>query len=367
MGSHFKDSNREGFEMKSLLFFVLVAHVLYVAADDVTCKKKGKFSKTITIGSGDSYSFNTQAKKKYGGNVKCSVTYKRGSSCPKLRFSCSEFNINNKNKKCSGKTGDRMMIQEQGSKKPKSYCKEKSPDVSTTSKFLKVFFISNKKQHSTGAECMVQCESEATTPTSTGGSGSQAQKWLPWFLGMEPMELCVETGTEVIFNKTGHNVVQMATQADYDGCTGFLGENPTVGNNIDPFPWQAEMDGVYYFACGVGTHCSAGGMKAKITVAPSCAKNVTVPWSFGMEPQVLCVETGTTVIIEKTGSFHNVNMLATQSDYDNCSGFTDTAGNSVNPYIFQADMQGTYYFACGVGTHCKGGNMKAMITVADSC
>ena len=125
------------------------------------------------------------------------------------------------------------------------------------------------------------------------------------------MELCVETGinkaglvvwminykfyssgTEVIFNKTGHNVVQMATQADYDGCTGFLGENPTVGNNIDPFPWQAEMDGVYYFACGVGTHCSAGGMKAKITVAPSCAKNVSVPWSWGMEPQVLCVETG---------------------------------------------------------------------------
>jgi len=210
--------------------------------------------------------------------------------------------------------------------------------------------------------------SEPAPPTGSGsGSGSEVQKWLPWFLGMEPMELCVETGTEVIFNKTGHNVVQMATQADYDGCTGFLGENPTVGNNIDPFPWQAEMDGVYYFACGVGTHCSAGGMKAKITVAPSCAKNVTVPWSWGMEPQVLCVETGTTVIIEKTGSFHNVNMLATQSDYDNCSGFTDTAGNSVNPYIFQADMQGTYYFACGVGTHCKSGNMKAMITVADSC
>merc|ERR1712212_768318 len=171
MGSHFKDSNREEFEMKSLLFFVLVVHVLYGAANDVTCKKKGKFSKTITIGSGDSYSFNTQAKKKYGGNVKCGVTYKRGSSCPKIRFSCSEFDINNKNSKCSGKTGDRMMIQEQGSKKSKSYCKKKSPDVSTTSKFLKVSFISNKKKHSTGAECRIECESDTTTPTSTGGSG----------------------------------------------------------------------------------------------------------------------------------------------------------------------------------------------------
>merc|ERR1712106_1035416 len=117
-------------------------------------------------------------------------------------------------------------------------------------------------------------------PTGSGsGSGAANQKTLPWYLGMDPMELCVETGTEVIFNKTGHNVVLMATQSDYDGCTGFLGENPTVGNNIDPFIWQAESDGVYYFACGVGTHCSAGGMKAKITVAPSCLKSVTVPWS----------------------------------------------------------------------------------------
>merc|ERR1711892_1323495 len=130
-------------------------------------------------------------------------------------------------------------------------------------------------------------------PTGSGsGSGAANQKTLPWYLGMDPMELCVETGTTVIFNKTGHNVVLMATQSDYDGCTGFLGENPTDGNNIDPFIWQAESDGVYYFACGVGTHCSAGGMKAKITVAPSCFNSVTIPWSYGMETQDLCVETG---------------------------------------------------------------------------
>merc|ERR1719268_499247 len=225
-----------------------------------------------------------------------------------------------------------------------------------------------------GTRCACVSMGGGPNPPTGSGSGSGPQpptgsgatkKVVPWFLGMEPLEFCVETGTEVVFNKTGHNVVTMATQADYDACTGFLGDNPLVGNNVDPWIEKMDSDGVYYFACGVGTHCSAGGMKAKITVAPSCAKNVTVPWSWGMEPQVLCVETGTTVIIEKTGSFHNVNMLATQSDYDNCTGFTDTAGNSVNPYIFQADMQGTYYFACGVGTHCKSGNMKAMITVAD--
>merc|ERR1712179_864627 len=339
------------------------------------------------IGEGDSFSFRTQAGATYAPKTKCIVTYKRNkATCPMMRFTCPEFNIFNKDSSCKKK--DRMILSGKG--RQKRFCQTSGPDVTTSDSIYKVSFFSDKKRQASGAVCTMQCTTGPTTTTTTTvvepdttttttdqdtttttepttTTGSEVQKWLPWFLGMEPMELCVEIGTEVIFNKTGHNVVQMATQADCDGCTGFLGENPTVGNNIDPFPWQAEMDGVYYFACGVGTHCSAGGMKAKITVAPSCAKNVSVPWSWGMEPQVLCVETGTTVIIEKTGSSHNVNILATQSDYDNCTGFTDTAGNSVNPYIFQADMQGTYYFACGVGTHCKSGNMKAMITVADSC
>ena len=73
------------------------------------------------------------------------------------------------------------------------------------------------------------------------------------------------------------------------------------------------------------------------------------------------------MFIDKTGSFHNVNQLASQSEYDSCSGFTDTAGNSDNPYIFPAVIPGVFHFACGVGTHCQNGNMKAMVTVGDSC
>jgi len=197
--------------MKSLLFFVFLVHVLYVTANDVTCKKKGKFSKTVTIGSGDSYSFKTQAKKKYGKNVKCSVTYKRDSSCPKLKFSCSKFNIDNTNaKKCSGKTGDRMMIQEQGSKKAKSYCKKNSPDVSTTSNFLKVSFISNKKKHSTGAQCMVECESDTTTPTSTGGSGCCCPAAIPEFYSRcnpEESGLSCEYGRQTCCGETFPEIV----------------------------------------------------------------------------------------------------------------------------------------------------------------
>ena len=81
----------------------------------------------------------------------------------------------------------------------------------------------------------------------------------------------------------------LSNQVDYNDCTGFT---DTSGNS-DPFSFEADTIGTFYFACGVGAHCSAGGMKAKITVAKSCdAKKVKIPWSFGMEPQVLCVETG---------------------------------------------------------------------------
>eukprot|EP00092_Neocalanus_flemingeri_P082400 GFUD01103175.1.p1 GENE.GFUD01103175.1~~GFUD01103175.1.p1 ORF type:complete len:234 (+),score=40.45 GFUD01103175.1:2-703(+) len=199
--------------------------------------------------------------------------------------------------------------------------------------------------------------------------GPAQQKTLPWFFGMDPLELCVETGTEVVFNKTGHNVVEMANQADYDACTGFLGENPTVGNNINPFIWQADTDGTFYFGCGVGSHCSAGGMKAKITVAPKCSTTKTLPWTFGMQPLVVCVETGTAVNFEWTGSNHNVNQLASESEYNGCTGFTDIQGNSDNPFLYQADTTGVFYFACGVGSgfHCNNGGMKAMVTVADTC
>jgi len=207
----------------------------------------------------------------------------------------------------------------------------------------------------------------------TGGEGGApsestgaTKKVVPWFLGMEPLEFCVETGTEVVFNKTGHNVVPMATQADYDACTGFLGDNPLVGNNVDPWIEKMDSDGIYYFACGVGTHCSAGGMKAKITVAPSCAKSINIPWTFGMQKQEICVGKGTKVIFDKTGSFHNVNVLSNQVDYDGCTGFTDTSGNS-DPFSYEADTVGTFYFACGVGAHCSAGGMKAKITVSDSC
>merc|ERR1739838_1264189 len=102
-------------------------------------------------------------------------------------------------------------------------------------------------------------------PTGSGsGSGAAQQKTLPWFLGMDPLELCVETGTEVVFNKTGHNVVLMATQS-YDTCTGFT---DTQGNSNNPFVYQADTPGVFYFACGVGNgiHCNSGNMKSMVTV-----------------------------------------------------------------------------------------------------
>merc|ERR1712215_177734 len=56
----------------------------------------------------------------------------------------------------------------------------------------------------------VECGDSSVTTEIPGGSSKQ--KVLPWFLGMTPIEQCVEIGTEVVFNKTGHNVVPMSTQ-----------------------------------------------------------------------------------------------------------------------------------------------------------
>ena len=111
-----------------------------------------------------------------------------------------------------------------------------------------------------------------------------------------------------MFNKTGHNVVPMATHEDYDNCANFLGENPGVGNNVDPWRWQADSEGFYYWACGVGSHCSAGGMKAKVDVATYCVRAVS--WAWGMPATSVCVQPGTRVEFQYSGSSHNVVQLA---------------------------------------------------------
>ena len=48
-------------------------------------------SNTFTIGTGDSLTYSTQEGPKYTRNVDCTVKFRKGSSCKKLRFSCESF------------------------------------------------------------------------------------------------------------------------------------------------------------------------------------------------------------------------------------------------------------------------------------
>merc|ERR1712061_618440 len=95
---------------------------------DVVCKK-GKTKKKVMIGEGDSFSFRTQAGATYAPKTKCIVTYKRNkATCPMMRFTCSEFNIYNKDSSCRKK--DRMILSGKG--RQKRFCQTSGPDVTTS-------------------------------------------------------------------------------------------------------------------------------------------------------------------------------------------------------------------------------------------
>ena len=53
----------------------------------------------------------------------------------------------------------------------------------------------------------------------------------------------------------------------YDGC--YLTEDQTEAVEG---PWSTTLteEGVYFFLCGVKTHCSAGNQKAEIVVSTNC-------------------------------------------------------------------------------------------------
>merc|ERR1719397_397878 len=63
----------------------------------------------------------------------------------------------------------------------------------------------------------------------SGSGGPVARFTVPWYLGMTPLEFCVRAGKEVVFNKTGHNVVPMATMRTTTTVQTFLARIPVWG------------------------------------------------------------------------------------------------------------------------------------------
>jgi len=148
------------------LILILATLVLLSDAQDVVCKS-GRTRQKILIGAGDSFSFKTQAGDSYAPNTKCMVTYKKKKACPMITFSCSEFDINNKDASCKRK--DKMIVQEKG-KARKSYCQSTGPVITSSAATLKVSFLSDKKRHSSGAVCTVQCYDGTTTATTASAT-----------------------------------------------------------------------------------------------------------------------------------------------------------------------------------------------------
>merc|ERR1712142_583922 len=155
-------------------FILLLVAFAFVEASNIVCKT-GSSSKTVTVEDGDSFNYKTQKGKKYKGNADCTTNYVMGSSCAKMSFSCTKFNINNKDKKLC-KKGDKMNIKSNG--KTKSYCKKKKPKVTSTGD-ISVTFTSDTKKHSSGATCKMSCVEAATSETTTMPTTTPATTELP--------------------------------------------------------------------------------------------------------------------------------------------------------------------------------------------
>merc|ERR1712088_580867 len=88
-------------------------------------------------------------------------------------------------------------------------------------------------------------------------------------------------------------------------------------------------------------------------------------WTITGEAFEVCIRPKETLTFAWEGPFHNVEKVDAEG-YENCNGFDNTDGVE-GPYIFSNRNEGTYYFVCGVGGHCSGGNQKAKVTVSRNC
>ena len=93
---------------------------------------------------------------------------------------------------------------------------------------------------------------------------------IDWVVTGEETTACVAPRETVNFKWEGpyHNVVELGDdEGAYIDC--ILSEDQTEAVEG---PWSTTLteEGVYFFLCGVKTHCSAGNQKAEIVVSTNC-------------------------------------------------------------------------------------------------
>merc|ERR1719347_427647 len=125
---------------------------------------------------GVSYSYRSHAGRYYQPRTRCGVLFKKVSSCSKLRFSCSQFNIPNKSEGCEGR--DKMVVIAGGVKQ--RFCKKVGPDISSAGN-IRVMFLSDEWLQRSGAVCKAECIAATPPPSSTPKvvviTGGQDSNW----------------------------------------------------------------------------------------------------------------------------------------------------------------------------------------------
>jgi len=169
-------------------WLVLIAFVALAKSEDYDCPA-GKSSKTITIGEGDSFEFNSNPNgaEDYKNKQKCTVKYKKATSCNEMKFECQSFNVQNNAQNC--KKGDKLFIGKN------VFCQTQAVSETTTKKVLKVRFISNKKKTESGAQCTISCI-DPEPPVSTEAPSSPSTTEAIIVAGGKPDTTSVEALTQ---------------------------------------------------------------------------------------------------------------------------------------------------------------------------
>merc|ERR1719481_2267683 len=120
----------------------------YLFAGEITCKTKGKTKKRAKVKGLERHLFRTNNPgSKYGSNVQCSATYKRTGRCTIMKISCDQFKL---------KGNDFLYVKRSG--KPGLKFKGRNPPkMSSTGRYMKLYFRTNSATEDTGAWCTVEC------------------------------------------------------------------------------------------------------------------------------------------------------------------------------------------------------------------
>jgi len=105
-----------------------------------------------------------------------------------------------------------------------------------------------------------------------------------------------------------------------------------------------------------------------LTAASHVSGDVTIDWIITGSPLPgQCATPGELItFVWPDDQTHNVNILASNEEYESCTGITDMEPSAPG-YTFTAGDAGmSHYFACGVGPHCTLGQ-KIIISVQNEC